>query len=140
MLILMILAIGFLNGCGTVSPDLIHSDQASADSSTPDGEDPFSSGLLSYTKNKDDKTDGAIITSNKRDQYNGLLARYRLQLQQEIGLLVGSDDGIKKHLGTGTIETFWIDAQHLSYLFRMVRWMRQGKASDNIFMKLKNSI
>jgi hypothetical protein len=135
-----LLAILFLEGCGTVTPNPIEDNMPTYDSSTPRQYDQLNSGLLFYTTNDRGETDGAIITKNARDRYNNLISSYALQIYDEEKVTLLKDAGIWYYQDKYGNELYKIENQYLAFFMKMNRWKKQGRSDDTAWAKLKNKV
>lgn len=135
----MLFAVGLLEGCGTVTPTIPERQEASFDSTTPEGDDPQNSGILGVVKS-DQRVVGYRVTSGFRTRWNFLLDKYRYQLEDDCGKLLERDAGIVGLDPQGGKAIYFLDIERFTYFLRLARWQREGRAEDSIWQKLKGAV
>ena len=131
-----------LTGCGTVSPSPVEAHKHRFDASTPDGYDPYNSGLVEYLADEKGNTTGAIITTNAREKWNNLIDAYHLQFKAEYKINLQKDSGISEWTEPGTDfptdKKLWkIDAKRLQYFMRLSQWSTDKRPNDSLWQKAK---
>lgn len=126
-IMVMVIAV---TGC-TIFPDTVDDDSASYDASTPSQYDNKSGGFLFFT----DDGNG-VITDNARKRYNKLIDDYKNQFEEEKGVELEEDDGIKKHTDQYGNKVWEIDKQHLTYFALLNQWRKSKRKTDSIWSSL----
>ncbi len=137
-------------GCATVTPDSAMADRPSPDTSTPlrylSTVTEFNGGFLGY-----ESVDGrrcGILTTNGRDAYNVSIDKYKIQFQDEYGVLLSNDLGVNPYidkynnqeLSGKSYKLYSIDKQRLKYFMTLQQWARDKRDGDSIWIKFKNKI
>jgi hypothetical protein len=137
--ILILFATSLVNGCGTVTLKPIDDNEPAFDSSTPMNYDNQNSGIVSLVR-VGNLTLGAKITDHKRDQYNELISKYKLQFKEKYSVLLSKDAGVIETEDQFGNHLWQIDTEHLQYFMRLVRWQKEGVEPDSLTLKAKQFI
>lgn len=122
-------------GCGTVTPDVVRDNVATADASVPPQYDASAGWILRQ------RDDGAgVLTDGGRDRYNTLVAAYRLQFEQVYKVKLCHDAGISTWIDEHGNAVWIIDAEHLEYFCRLGRWAKSWRPNDGMIMRAKDAI
>lgn len=133
-LLWVLLSVLVLCSCSTVTPDHVQDQVLAADSSTPAGIPVDNNGWLGWH----DATHG-IITANKRDFYNNLIADYRLQYRETYKVELKLDAGLT-HIDIRGTTAYLIDLEHIKALARLKQWQVNQKPTDSVWLKILNKV
>jgi len=148
----LLAALLLLEGCNTITPDNVENKRPAFDSSTPDGYNPYNSGLIEYVEDSEGRTVGAIITTDARARYNALIQAYRLQFKDEYKIELNQDSGVEvssypvktKRSVTDPIpeakKLYFITSDYMTYFMRLSAWSKNKRDSDSIWLKIKEKV
>ena len=119
-----------LPGC-TIFPDTVDDDSASYEASTPSQYDNKNGGFLFFADNGN-----GVITDNARKRYNKLIDDYKNQFEEEKGVELKEDAGIKSHTDQYGNKVWEIDKQHLTYFALLNQWRKAKRKTDSIWSNI----